>query len=273
MALGLGLAAYGYSLMLKPRRPAGLLYLCAGIAITAAFRPHIAVTLAASMTVAYLWGLTRMRHVSFPARVQTVALLIVMVALLAPVARDFVGLPDASADAMQEYGHSRGAANAGGGSAVEVRAAPGVAGTLLGFPLGIVRVLFQPFPWEVHNFNAGLAAAENLFILWFALSHARRLRELLRGMVREPYVLFSSILACGLLLMLSLTGNLGLLSRQRAQLLPFVFAPLVAAEAVRKRGRMLRRLAPPVGAPYGPGRTPESLQPCLNQHPGIASLP
>jgi hypothetical protein len=258
IALGLGLAAYGYSSILKLGSSTGLGHLLAGVAIMTAVRPHIAVTIAASMAVAYVWGMTKARHISIPGKVLMVVVLVGMFALLASVARGFLGLSDVdvSVESMHENWQGRGAGNAVGGSAVEVRAAPGVAGTLVAFPRAIVRELFQPFPWEVHNVNAGMAAGENLFILWFALSHLGRFRGLFREILREPYILFSSIFAVGLLFMLSLTPNLGLISRQRAQLLPFLFAPLVAAEVVRPRGARLRSLAPPQGEHHRPVRAP-----------------
>jgi hypothetical protein len=196
-----------------------------------------------------------------------ILMLIAMFALLASVARGFLGLADYSADTMQEYARTLGKGNEIGGSVVEIQTAPGVAGALLGFPRGIVRVLFQPFPWEVHNVNAGMAAGENLFILWFVLSHAGRLRKLFREMRRKPYVLFSSVLACALLLMFSFLPNLGLLSRERAQLLPFVFVPIVAAETVRKRAPRLARMTAPVGGPYNPGRTLSGRQTALPSTP------
>jgi hypothetical protein len=254
VAVGLGMAAYGYSSMLKARHSTGLWHLLAGVAIVTVIRPHIALTLAASMALAYVWGLTQSRRVSIPAKLGTIIMLVAMFALLASVARGFLGLSDVSADSMQEYARERSAGNAIGGSAVDVQAAPGVAGALLGFPRGVVRVLFQPFPWEIHNFAAALAAAENLFILWFVLTHAGRLRKLFRGMVRRPYILFSSLLACALLLMFSFIPNLGLLSRQRVQLLPFLFALLVGAEAVQERGTRVARITLRAAGPYSPGR-------------------
>lgn len=254
IALGLGLAAYGYSSMLKLRSSIGLWHLLAGVVIVTVIRPHIAATLAASMALAYLWGLTHARHGSILAKFTMAVMLIAMFALLVSVASGFLALSDLSADSMQEYARTQGAGNAMGGSAVEIQASPGVVGALLAFPRGVVRVLFQPFPWEIQSFNTGLAALENLFILWFILSHAMRLRKLLRGMIREPYVLFSSLFACALLLMFSLTPNLGLLSRQRAQFLPFLFAPLVAAETARKRAVRPARMTPGVGWPYSRGR-------------------
>jgi hypothetical protein len=236
MALGLGLAAFGYSSMLKPHRR-GFYHLLAGIAIITTIRPHIAVAVAASAAVSYLWGLTKTNRGSILAKFQKIAMLLALLVLLGAVARGFLGLTEVSANSLQEVGQSNGEANQSGGSVVEVQTGNGVTGTLIGFPRGIVRVLFQPFPWEIHNVNTGLAAAENIFILWFALSHIGRLRKMFRGMAREPYILFSSILAGGLLLMFSLVPNLGILSRERAQLLPFLFALLMALEAVRKRKR------------------------------------
>ena len=46
--------------------------------------------------------------------------------------------------------------------------------------------------------------------------------------------------------MLALTPNLGLISRQRAMLLPFLFAPLVAARAKRTQDSELVGAAEPL---------------------------
>src|SRR5580658_6927794 len=239
IALGLGLTAYGYSLMLKTRGSKGAWHLSVGVAFVTVIRPHIAVVLAGSMAFAYVWGLMKARRGSVLTKFAMVAILITTLGLLALVAYRFLGISDVSAGSMQEYARTQGQGNAVGGSVVEIQTAPGVAGTLLAFPRGIVRVMLQPFPWEIHNFNAGLAAAENLFILLFVLSHADRLPRLFRGTAREPYLMFSMTLAGALLLMFSFIPNLGLLSRQRAQLLPFLFAPFVASETARKRGARL----------------------------------
>jgi type II secretory pathway component PulF len=50
-------------------------------------------------------------------------------------------------------------------------------------------------------------------------------------------LLFCFALAVELLLMFSILPNLGLISRQRVQLLPFLFAVLVAAEATVRRAQ------------------------------------
>jgi hypothetical protein len=54
--------------------------------------------------------------------------------------------------------------------------------------------------------------------------------------------------------MFSFIPNLGLLSRQRVQLLPFLFALLVGAEAVQERGTRVARITLRAAGPYSPGR-------------------
>jgi hypothetical protein len=236
VCLGLGLAAYGYSVLLKARTRRGLWSLLIGIGITTAIRPHISLTLVASMALAYLWGLTRSTRGSIVTKAGTILLLGSMVAGLIAVASSFIGVADFSIDTVGEYAIRRSARSAGAGnSSVEVRIAPGIGGVLRAFPRGIIRVLFQPFPWQIDGFNSGLAGAENIFLLFYILFNARRLRTLVRGVWKEPYLLFSFAILMLLLLMLSLISNLGLISRERAQALPFLFALIAGAKAARRR--------------------------------------
>lgn len=235
IALGLGIGAYGYSSLLKSYRLPALLHVLAGMAIVTVVRPYIAFALVISMATSYLWALTRTRRISILTKIQMVVLFIAAVSIAGAVAQRFLGLDEVSAQSLEEYGDTRAEGNAVGGSVVAVNATPGIAGTIEAFPRGVVRVLFQPFPWEAHNLSSAMAAIENLFILWFALRHLLFLRALVTQAVRDPYTLFSGVFATGLLLIFSLTPNLGLLSRERTQLLPFVFGLLVAGETQRNR--------------------------------------
>jgi hypothetical protein len=231
VALGLGLAAYGYSALLKSHSAKTLTHLLGGMAIVTVVRPHIAVVLAGSGALAYLLGLAYRRSVSIFAKVGTALALIATFILLAGVARTFLDLSDVSANGMQGYARDRGAANVGGGSDVEVNVAPGIAGVLLAFPRGIVRILFEPFPWAVRSLGEGLAAIENVLIAFLLATRATHIRGILSGIAGNPYGRFSALLACGLLLILSLFANLGILSRQRCQLLPFLFVAVLSGES------------------------------------------
>lgn len=239
IALGLGLAAYGYSAMLKFRSTKALTHLLCGMAIVTVIRPHIAVILAGAAASAYLLGLVSGRSVSTFAKVGTALALIATLILLAGIARSFLKLSDVSIDAVQGYASDRAGKNVGGGSDVEVNVAPGVAGALIAFPRGIVRVLLEPFPWAIRSLGEGLAAMENVLVGILLVTGVTHIREILSGIARNPYGRFSALLACPLLLMLSLIPNLGILSRQRCQLLPFLFAVLLVRES-NKRAVMSR---------------------------------
>jgi len=258
IAMGLGLAAYGYASILKAR--GGFGYLLIGIILTTIIRPHISIAFVAAAATAYILGLTRSRRASILAKIGTTIVLITMLGALALVAQRFLKLDDVSAESLEQYGEARGAGNAQGGSEVQINSAHGVAGTLIGFPRAAVRILLQPFPWEARNFSLALAAAENIYILWFICIRLRRIRRLVREITREPYILFSAILALGLLLTFSLTPNLGLLSRQRVQLLPFFFAALVAAEGYHRRPAIMSRRVSPQYQSMAPSAP---LQPVL----------
>ncbi len=237
VALGLGLSAYGYSAMQKFAKSRGTLHFVGGLVITGVIRPHIALVLVISMAAAYLWGMTQNIRGSAPMKLLRIVVLVAMVGGLYPVALNFVGLSsNASAGVMEDYMQKNSAANAeAGGSVVDVQMTPGILGAIRAFPRGVVRVLLEPFPWEIRNLNSALAALENLFIAFFLFRNIQYLQGLFRAIVRTPYLLFSGFLTLGLLVMFTFLPNLGLLSRERVQLMPFLFAILVAAEHDRRQ--------------------------------------
>jgi len=247
------LAAYGYASMQKSVRSTGIFYLLAGFIVAGIVRPHIALAIAVSMSASYTWGLTQRTRGSVPMKVLRIVVLTALIAVLYPLTLKLVGLTGATAASMEEYMRSNSEANAAaGGSVVEVHVAPGVIGAIEAFPRGVVRVLLQPFPWEVRNVNSALASLENIFIAFLLIRYARHFRGLIRAVVREPYFLFSGFLTLALLAMFSYIPNLGLLSRERVQLLPFLFALLVAGLRGRPRPAslgmvsMMTEASPPV---------------------------
>ena len=90
-------------------------------------------------------------------------------------------------------------------------------------------MLLRPFLWEAHNANAWLAALENLFLLGFFLRSLPALPASLRGIRRRPYYLFVLLMAAELSLMFCLLTNLGLISRMKTMIYPFLFALLLSA--------------------------------------------
>jgi hypothetical protein len=233
-------------MMQKSTSTRGFWHFLTGFSIIAIIRPHIALMLAIAMAGAYFWGVTRTARGSVPMKILRVTILVAIIAGLYPLTLSFLGLSGtASTESMEEFMRANGEANArAGGSVVEVQVAPGLGGMIRALPRGVVRVLLEPFPWEVRNVNSALAAAENLFIAALLISYSRRIMVIFRAIARVPYFLFSSFLTVGLLLLFSFLPNLGLLSRQRVQMLPFLFGVLVAPASSRRRESQSRDLIP-----------------------------
>jgi hypothetical protein len=97
-----------------------------------------------------------------------------------------------------------------------------------------ITVPFRPFPTEGHNMQAQLAGFEGVFLILLCLIFLPRLIALPRAMLRLPYVAFASAYSVGFIVAFSNVGNFGILTRQRAQLLPFLFV-LMAYDWHRRR--------------------------------------
>jgi dolichyl-phosphate-mannose-protein mannosyltransferase len=123
-------------------------------------------------------------------------------------------------------------ADSGFGKDVDVRT---TGGALTIIPIGLVYLLFAPFPWQLASLRQSIALPEMivwwlcfpLLILgfWYAIKH--RLREI------SPILLFTSMLTLAYSLF---QGNVGTAYRQRSQLLVFYFI-FVAVGAVLLKER------------------------------------
>jgi hypothetical protein len=127
-------------------------------------------------------------------------------------------------------------AESGFGKDVDVQTAEGA---LTVIPMGLLYLLFAPFPWELASLRQILTLPEMLVWwasfpllvlgLWFAFRH--RLREV------APIVLFTSMLTLAYSVF---QGNVGTAYRQRSQLLVFYFI-FVAVGAVLIKERQEER--------------------------------
>src|SRR5205085_7381418 len=113
------------------------------------------------------------------------------------------------------------------------------AGALSAVPLGLVYLLFAPFPWQVANLRQSITLPEMLLWwslfpllilgLWFTLKY--RLRQAL------PILLFTTMLTLAYSVF---QGNVGTAYRQRAQIVVFYFM-FVAVGYVLLRERSEQR--------------------------------
>jgi hypothetical protein len=115
-------------------------------------------------------------------------------------------------------------------------------------PSGVIQsigtVLFRPFPWELGSALAIVAGGEAVLLFALVIARLPRAWRALKRW-RGGIVVFSVIMTIALLAPLTAVTNFGLLVRQRAQMLPFLF---LIFTAVRRPSRVaVRRPAPSPG--------------------------
>ena len=140
--------------------------------------------------------------------------------------------------AIQMSRIDQASAGSGFGKDVDVGTAEGA---LTAIPIGLVYLLFAPFPWDMATLRQSITLPEMLIWwaafpllvlgLWYALRH--RLRQV------APIVIFTTMLTLAYSLF---QGNVGTAYRQRSQLLVFYFIFVaVGAVLLKERAEDRRR--------------------------------
>jgi hypothetical protein len=222
MLLAIGLAAYGVAQLLGTYRVRWLFVVAAGTALAAAIRPHVGALLVASLIAAAI--LTRS---SGDTSTRFRKLMLLGIGSLATVFAltifaDRFGL---SPEDLQIEGFLDELARrtGEGGSSVE-----GSAIRSLGdVPQAFLRVIFRPLFYEIFG-PVGLASSVEgtalLLLMVWKLPAMLRNATMLRS---SPYLMFCLIFTIGFVFVFSPILNLGILARQRTQMLPMLLALLV----------------------------------------------
>jgi 4-amino-4-deoxy-L-arabinose transferase-like glycosyltransferase len=121
-------------------------------------------------------------------------------------------------------------------------------GALSVLPIGLVYLLFAPFPWSVSGLRQVLTVPETL--VWYALWPA-----LVRGLVHTvrhrfryalPILVFAASLTCAYAVF---QGNVGTAYRQRTQVTMFYFIFMAAGLVQKRRQRAAATGAPALAEP------------------------
>jgi hypothetical protein len=149
--------------------------------------------------------------------------------VLLGLALTYIGVTRSSAVQFERYGNLRTlqnsrldqarSAESGFGRDVDVSSTSGALSTI---PMGIVYLLFAPFPWQITSLRQSITLPEMVIWwasfpmlilgLWFAIKY--RLRMI------SPILIFTVMLTLAYSVF---QGNVGTAYRQRAQLLVFYF--------------------------------------------------
>lgn len=235
MLFALGLTAYGIALILSRGGLRGYLYAVLGGALALVVRPDELVILVIGFAAAMLVrgvapaDRARTRHL-----LRTAAALVFVVAgvvVTGIYASHFVhsltgsGL---STKTLSTVGaHNQGSGAGFGSSNVAYSANP------LLYPRDIYTVLLDPLPFSAHSITQLFAAAENTLLLGVIIFSLPRLRYLLRASVQRPYVLAAFFYSAAFMYAFAALGNLGLITRERTLLLPFLFVVLAVPVAAK----------------------------------------
>jgi hypothetical protein len=222
-------------------------------------RPHVTVLAGTGLVVAYVLR-RRPKEVSAlgPLRtILTVAVLGVGVMLMLQQVSTFFGTGGADQTSVDQVLQETARRTSQGGSQLSPAdaarisddAGPSVSLSPLGLPMAVVTVLFRPFPFEASNLQNLVQSVECFALLVVFIRSWPRLRQVPRLFVRRPYMAFTVVYTLLFCWAFSSINNMGILSRERVQVLPLVLVLLViprpSAARPESAPRPVRWLAEP----------------------------
>ncbi len=237
MMLSLGMAALAVACFLTRPKASALVIGFIGIVIGVAVRVHLVAILGLAAAAGYAVKPVPMRWRELRPVIKLLGLAFSAFAVVAVsmAARDFVG------DAGIDIGSGFIAALADtaertaiGGSEIE----PVVVSTPADVPRAFFNVLFRPHLLEIANPFMALAGIEAAMLFALIATRFRSVWHSLRRSFSMPYVTVSLLFTCIFTILFSAFGNLGLLVRQRVQVLPFFLVLLLLEGRVRQSHRL-----------------------------------
>lgn len=231
MILFIGMAAYGAARLFASYEIRWMLILGIGLLGCAAIRSHIALLLAVSLAAAMVLGRA---PVTDHAKARRLAHLLVVGVVLVGVARfanDDFGI-DLSGGINETFLEEEIDPIFAGVEEQTSRGGSAVEGTAISSPLdvpeAVLRVIFRPLPTDAHNVQALVnSVLEGSLLLTLFIWRLPAILRNLPRMWRSPYLIFSFVYTAGFIFGHSAILNLGIVARQRSQLIPFVLVLLV----------------------------------------------
>jgi hypothetical protein len=235
MIFALGIAALGAARLLRDRTWNGIFLAGLGLTLAGLVRFHVAGMLALALAVAYFLRRPSETHrrrsrVARTLALVAVAVLAVILVLQAEKFLQGAGIdPDQGiASALQEVSRRTGH----GGSEIQ----PSVLRSPSRVPLSIITVLFRPLPMEADSSQTLVAALESTFLLLLCGIRFRWILAAFHSFRRQAFITLAAVYTGMFILVFSAIANLGILARQRVQMLP-LFLVLLCVPSRRKRQR------------------------------------
>lgn len=241
VCFGLGLSCLGAAKVLRRVR-GGLFNLICGLAVIALIRPHIALIVLVALGATYPLMNSRSREFSPLRPLTSFGVLVVLIGVgfgLARVTSSFLGIDGLSPSSISQVltGIS---AHTGTAASGQVGFGSSVGGSVslspLRLPQDIYDIVVRPLPFQAHGITQIVASIENLFLVVLLITRRDSFLAVLRQPRRAPFAFFAGAYSLIWIILFASVGNLGLLDRERIQLLPFLFAIAVATRVDVVRG-------------------------------------
>lgn len=230
MVLFLGMAAYGCSRLLRTYKLSSVIFIAPGLFLASGIRPHVAGILGIAMVLAVVLGKAPVELRGSPKRA------VMLFAAVAGAAAVLLAFGSAFQVGLEGGGGVAGRQDLGafledvseqtgtGGSQIT----GGAISSPAQLPGAVVTVLFRPLIYEGTSGQVLASALEGTALLGLVLWKLPMMWRN-KGLLRErAYLLLCFFYTGGFVIGFSAVLNLGILARQRVQVLPFFLAVIVA---------------------------------------------
>ncbi|MEV4614624.1 hypothetical protein AB0K43_18800 [Kitasatospora sp. NPDC049258] len=251
MMLCLGLTTYGVARLLD-RRFGAFVCIALGSLGTAMVRPHVTVLAGAGLSVAYVLR-KRPQQVSALGPLRTILSVVVMgagVMLMLQQVSTFFGTEGTSGDSINHVLSETSRRTSQGSSMINAAppedAAPQFSLNPAGLPVAVISVLFRPFPFEASNIQNLIQSVECFALLIMFIRSWPHLRQLPRLFLQRSYIAYTVVYTLLFCWAFSTINNMGILSRERVQVLPLFLVLLAVPRSESARATPARRSRAPV---------------------------
>lgn len=215
MLLGIGLFSTGAA-RLFTAQARGLVYLLAGGFATGMVRPHVTVLLLAAFAIAYTVARGRRGRALSPVLTMvTIAVIAAGAALASDPLQELLPKSKEGITAVLAETTDR---SSQGGSEIDVERP----NSPLEYPQAFFTVMFRPMPYEARSATQFLSAVESLALFGAVVVWRRRIYAAIGRVLSVPFLRFSVLYTLAFAFAWSSIGNLGIMARQRVQVLPFL---------------------------------------------------
>jgi len=222
MLLFIGLIGWGSAHLLSRYRLRWLIVVALGFAGAGSIRLHVAALFGVSLAAAILLGAAPRVKAAKTRRLVMMAVSGITVVMLISMASAWLGV-DVSGTDLDPFLAELERNTQQGGSAVEGEAVR----SITDMPSAAMRTLYRPLLNETVNLQTLLSAVEGTALLIASFLALPWILRNLGRVRRHPYLIFCLVSVIGFVIGFSAIFNLGILARQRIQVLPFLLAIIV----------------------------------------------